>query len=122
MLEVELGGRNGNTALLQKHLLGGCTICMSPSHSHRRGRLVSLRVSCISCSSANKFTTVGKMLPFLPARRYASAVLAVVVCVSVCVSVARRYCIETAARIELGFYRVRTALELRYTVFRYLQK
>ena len=32
---------------------------------------------------------------FLPARRYASAVLAVVVCLYVCLSAASRYCIKT---------------------------
>jgi len=31
-------------------------------------------------------------------------VLAVVVCLSVCVSVTRRYCIETAVRIELIYF------------------
>jgi len=37
------------------------------------------------------------------ARRYASAVFAVVVCASVRPSVTSRYCIETAGRIELRF-------------------
>ena len=33
---------------------------------------------------------------FLPARRYASVVLAVIVCSSICTSFIRRYCIKTA--------------------------
>ena len=37
------------------------------------------------------------------ARRYASAVYAVVVCLSVRLSVTSRYCVETAGRIELVF-------------------
>jgi len=40
----------------------------------------------------------------------------VCVCVCMCVSVTRRYCIETAARIELIFC-VQVSLDLCYTVF-----
>jgi len=39
----------------------------------------------------------------ITARRYASAVYAVVVCLSVRLSVTSRYCVETAGRIELVF-------------------
>jgi len=39
----------------------------------------------------------------LPTRRYVRAVLAMARCPSVCPSVTRRYCIETAERIELVF-------------------
>jgi len=50
----------------------------------------------------------------LPARRHASAgVIATVLCLCVCLSVTRRYCIETAARIELVFA-IRVSLDLSH--------
>jgi len=52
---------------------------------------------------------------FLPARRCATAVLAIAMCLSVCLSVTHRYCIETAQRNELVFGTV-AALYLSYIV------
>ena len=47
-------------------------------------------------------TTSSDILRHLPVRRCANAVLAIAMCLSVCPSVCHsRYCIETAARIEL---------------------
>ena len=65
---------------------------------------------------------------FLPTQRYASAVLAMTLCLSVrlsvCLSVTSQYCVETAERIELVFG-ADAALGLSYTVlkgeFGYLQ-
>jgi len=56
---------------------------------------------------------------FLPARRYASAVLAM--SVSVCLSVTSRYCIETAERIRRRSY-PRFILHCVVREFVYLQK
>jgi len=55
--------------------------------------------------------------PFLPrdATRYATAVYAVVVCLSVCPSVTSRYCTETTGRIEL-FWGMEASFHLSHTV------
>jgi len=75
--------RNVNAALRDANWLTGglLRILILTMMSHKL-----LLFSCCDCCDIEVFT----------ARRYASAVLAVVVCPTVCPSVTRRYCIKTA--------------------------
>ena len=65
--------------------------------------LVDIRVSACQGPVMDYMLTLSLVLTVFTARRYASAVYAVVVCLCVCVSVTPRYCIKTA---KLGITRI----------------
>ena len=78
-----------------------CRLRLSTRITRLRHDLIHVRSCSLMFTFASTYSIVAVMLGLYPRDAVLVQVLAMGLCLSVCLSVTRRYCIESAARIEL---------------------